>query len=188
MKKGLIVTALLVAYMATLAAKGDKPEKKADTKSEPVVLVVGLNENDLSSNYYGTDDIAKEVGTTTDSLAAVYTKAIFDNLNNSDKYHLKFISLNTLHNPKPSDYNNLIEKTGADYILALKKYEVNYKGEPYYTLLHMVNFDLYNKDSKSILEGQSYFDAETLQPVSKMEKQYRRMANKIALQAKKAIK
>ena len=170
---------------SVFAEKGDKPVKGEDS-ARPSVLVVGLENENIESNYYLTEDIAKNIHVQTDSLGKTLTEIIMENLQVSQKCDFNVVSVP--EQTSDNDLQNLIDTYHASYALLLKKYEVNYKGEPYYTLFHIVNYDLINENAQSISEGRSYFEISELVPVEQMDKEFKKMADKIALQASKAIR
>jgi hypothetical protein len=151
------------------------------------ILVLGLDKGDIQSNYYMIEDIAKGIHTSPDSVEIIYNEAIVDKLNTSEKSNFEFITIDESKIDK-NDLNKLFSNFNADYILSFEKYELNWKGEPYYILFNVINYNLYNRKSEAITSGQSYFDTPELQPLSQMDRKFQKMADRIALQTTKVLK
>ncbi|MGD2033628.1 MAG: hypothetical protein PVF73_01125 [Bacteroidales bacterium] len=186
MKRILFICILVNLIYLAEAKKGKEPSEIEGKDKTATILVLGLDKGDIQSNYYMTEDIARGIKTSLDSLEIAYNEALINKLNSSSKSNFNYVTINDINVDK-KNLNHLFTRSGADYILSFEKLEVNWKGEPYDILFNIIDFSLYDRDADSLVDGQSYYDVSELTPFSQIEKKLQRMADKIALQASKAI-
>lgn len=169
---------------ASPGKKNTKAEKDAET---PVILLFGLLESDISSNYYMNEDLAIRINTSGNKLEDILTQVITDNLAASSKCNFNIV-VNTTEWENQEDMKKLIDEANATYALKLNSYEVNWKGDPYYTIFHIVKFDLIDSDARKLTEGKSSFDFPDLIPVEDLDREYQKLADHIAIQTSRALK
>ncbi len=184
---------------------GNKPENtKKSVNTVPTLLVIGFEKSQLISNYYGTDYIAEKLGISSDSIHILLNRSIFKKLSSfqgikfnelSDEQlkeffyqHISYINgLNNSHEITVSElnideYKKMLEKKHSDYLLFISQYQINWSGEPFNTLIHLLNYTLFDKEMNKIYSGQLFFDSEEIESfitTKKAEKKTYQLAQKI---------
>ncbi len=184
---------------------GNKPENENNSvKTAPTVLVIGFEKSQLSSNYYGIDYLVDKFGISADSIHILFNRSIFKKLSSykgirfnelsdeqSKEYfyqHIKYNKgLNNSHEITVSDlnkdsYRKMLEKNHTEYLLFISQYQINWSGEPFNTLIHLLDYTLFDKDMNKIYSGQLFFDSEEIESMvatKKAEKKTYQLAQKI---------
>lgn len=184
---------------------GNKPEGENNSaKTAPSVLVIGFEKSKLNSNYYGIDYLADKFGISADSIHILFNRSIFKKLSSykgikfnelsdeqSKEYFYGHIDYNKgLNNSQEivfSDlnkdaYRKMLEKNHTEYLLFISQYQINWSGEPFNTLIHLLDYTLFDKDMNKIYSGQLFFDSEEIESIvatKKAEKKTYQLAQKI---------
>lgn len=186
---------------------GDKKSNSKDPKgSKKTVLIVGIKDGNLTSNYFMAEHIAERTSIAKDSLEEVFSREISKSLSKRDDSGFHFIRfeskkdkslLNKVQYKKEKDmmvsdlsqlndedYQQLLSQYNADYVLFLDQYYLKYEGGS--NLFHIFNYDIYNQNKKNIVSGKTFFNTAELLPLANYEKKYEKSGNKIIDQLQKA--
>jgi hypothetical protein len=189
MKKILSLIFIVMISALAIAEKGKDAVDSELNTGNPVVLVLGLENGDLISNYYMHTDIAERTGIKEDSIEAAYTSTLLSKLNENNKARLNFVPCEQPFSVATQEsVNTLLNKWDADYLLHINQYEINWMGEPYYTLHHIVNYELLNAKSRKLYSGKTSFSTAELVPLKALDKKHDKIAKKIVKQTLKATK
>ncbi|NJO69493.1 MAG: hypothetical protein HC830_09620 [Bacteroidetes bacterium] len=190
------------------------PEGDGDKKSNPgetgakvkTVLVIGLKEGNITSNYFMAENIAEKTALSKDSLEEAFSMEIIQGIKKIHGSGFNFVHLahdknsnvfldkvqyrydkemmvSDLSDLKDEDYQKLIKQHNAEYVLFLDHYFLKYEGGS--NLFHIYNYDVYNKNKKNIYSGKTFFNTPDLEPLANYQKKYEKSGNKIIDQLQK---
>jgi hypothetical protein len=193
--KILISTILLFSIFVTVAATSS-PKKL--NSNNPTILVVGFEKDNLTSNYYGNDYLSKQFGVSQDSLHLFYFTSIYEKLKSINPsiyqpiYNQKNLPefYNLYHQNTPTNSNesenrviaDMLELNNSDFLLYIKQYEVNWSGEPFNTIVHLMEYSLIDDKKNEVLNGQLFFNSESLDPIflqKRTERKLKQLSQKI---------
>jgi hypothetical protein len=195
MKTILSLSILLLIGVTTFA----KISPKSASVIAPSVLVVGFDNASLLSNYYGKDYLSEKIGVPADSIHYYYYSSIFEKLSSFGGPIYKgldniqglirvlpanqtgtTVSQNPNSGKLPNHFSELMKQYGSEYLLHFSQYQINWSGEPFNTIVHLVDYSLYDRNEKEILSGQIFFDSEDTSPFPAQKRAEKRMKQFIA--------
>lgn len=204
----LILSTLLysIAFASGINEGDTKTTGKDPKAAKKTVLIVGLKEGNITSNYYMTESIAEKTAISQDSLEEVFSREISESISRISDSDFNFVRLgkensskklldkvqyrydkemmvSDLTEMKDEDYMQLLKEYNADYVLFLDHYYLKYEGGS--NLFHMFNYHIYNKHKKGIISGKSFFNTPELLPLARYEKKFEKTGNKIIDQLNK---
>jgi hypothetical protein len=205
-KMKLVVLALLAIGLGSPVIGKDKPVKSDAGYNR--VLVIGFEATNFVSNYYMNEQIAENSGLTIDSLEFHYNSFLMDKLSKDSETALVLIpvdngkTLNNFYNC--IDYaksgkegsveikdelkiKSILDEYNANHILFIDKYELNWEGEPFNTLFHVINYSILNEDEGKVYSGHAYFNIEKITPLDEIGKKYTKQVKKIIAQTEKTV-
>jgi hypothetical protein len=202
---------MIIITLALLAGGPVAPVEKAPVASAPVnVLVVGLDQERIASNYYPGSLIAEITGIPEDSLATRFNRAIVDRLAGVTRGTARFIPLDgaalppgivahlryegeeesarsDLSRVDGADLSRLLDRFGADYLLVMSRYYMKKEEEPFPYLYHIFNYEVYDRHKSRLHEGRACFDTPALLPAPRLDKHYRDLASRVASRVNKLV-
>lgn len=199
----LIISFFLFGMHLASKAENITPDAKTP-KAKKNVLVIGLKEGGITSNYYNQDNIAEKTLITKDSLEETFSKLIIDKIKQSNNSEFNFITLENksssllnevqykyekemkvsdLSDFKDEDYQKLLKDYDAEYVIFLDNYYLKYEGGS--NLFHIFNYNIYNHDKINILSGKSFFNTPELMPLANYDKKYEKSGDRIVEQLQK---
>ncbi|NBC82852.1 MAG: hypothetical protein GVY19_05665 [Bacteroidetes bacterium] len=207
--KKVLLTIVVCFSVFVLHAKGtDKMEGESE-KTARTVLVVGFEKENLQSNYYNPSQIAEKTGIKEDSLHYQFSEAIIKHLHQHSNFRLVEVEdygnmsdfyrqVNytrddnevyvDLSSYDQGQYQKLLKKYDANYFLFINSYKLSWKGEPFNTVFHIMNYSVFNNEKEKMYEGVAYFDAAGLTSLDELDKKYDKEARQIASRVKRSIK
>lgn len=209
MKRFVQVSLILVAAMAPMLSFAKK-NKGTRAAAEPAnVLIVGLNDN-VKSNYYYDDLIAKEMGLDADSVDYSYNKIIAANISTvAPKSLCHFVSGSTpeidavagkisvdgegdecstsVAQVGDAEWKDIFEKNNADYVLVLNQHYLKRQVEPMRTVFYIISYSLFDKDKKEVHNGNQYFSLIDLVSLDKMKYLSRKSSSRIVAGIEKSL-
>jgi hypothetical protein len=199
---------LLVILPVILWARKEKSVSAEHPMTK--VLIIGFRDN-VKSNYYYNEVIARETGMQIDSIDHLYNAIIARNIARSTAYdRCQFISgthdqvydrlaekiavkgegescVSDLSGLSPGELQEVLEYADAQYLLVLNQHYLKWQYEPMRTVFHMVSYTLYDKDKKTIHTGSQYFTSMNLEPPERIIQLSRKSTAKIASGITKAL-
>jgi hypothetical protein len=199
-----VFTLLLLLAAATSRAGSDND---APTN----VLVVGLDRERVTSNYYPDGMIAEKIGLPLDSVAPYINRAIVARLAGTTRGAVRFIRLDDANGTREvtnharyegdaershgdlsrvarEDFNRLLDAFNADYLLVVSQYYMKKQDEPFPFLYHVINYEVYDRSKAKRYEGYAGFDTPDLLPAPQLDKHYRKIVDRMADRVCKVIK
>lgn len=184
---------------------GAKESKKGEggNYSAKQILIVGLHDN-VKSNYFYNGMIAEETGMQADSIDSAYNRIIAENIaaaspegpirflpathRQIDGEILNEIKVNgesedsyaDLSAVPAGEWQAVLEKVGADYLLILNQHYLKWQDQPLRTLFHIVSYTLVDKQKREICRGNNYFTCMNLENPDRLKKISRKSSSKIA--------
>lgn len=209
MKKFILSTILSVIFLGFITAGPDGETKVPGSEAKSAkrtVLIIGLKEGNLTSNYYMAANIAEKTSIAADSITEVFSREITQSITKNRNTRFEFVfaektkdnhnvlsqiqfkydkemMVSDLSELKDVDFHKLLDTYKADYILILDHYYLKYEGGS--NLFHLVNYDIYNRNKKNIVAGKTYFNTPELMPLANYEKKYEKTGSKILDQLNK---
>lgn len=96
-------------------------------------------------------------------------------------------SYSNLSSLPTSDLQEMLNNTGADYLLVINQHYLKWQETPLRTIFHIVSYSLFDKTKKEICRGNNYFTYMTLQNGEQIKKNSRKCSSKIADSISKAL-
>lgn len=196
MKKTLLFAVAAASFAINSIVEAHAEQTPGSAKR---VLVVGLNDN-VKSNYYYSDLIAREIGlASADSVAANYNQAIGANiveLGGASKVEFRFVNgaaiggdvrvdgdADVCHSDlgavPDEQFQKMMNDAGADYLLVLNRHYLKRQTRPMQTLFHFVSYSLFDSQRNDLMDGSSYFTSIELEKMSRIRKISRKLSSKI---------
>jgi hypothetical protein len=192
---------------ASVTPEGEPETSGPVAKTKKTVLVVGLKNGNITSNYYVPEIIAEKTAVDKDSLEDVFSRIIVESMNrsNENEFHIisikgnksknsflnkvnfkyeKELMVSDLSELSDSEFQNMMKQYNADYILILGHYYLKYEGGS--NLFHIIQYDVYNLNKKNIISDNAFFNTPELLPLANFEKKYTRSGSRIIDQLHKA--
>jgi hypothetical protein len=205
---GVLISFLLFVHVPEVSwGKKDKTENT--TQPAKQVLIVGLNDN-VKSNYYYDDLIAKETGLNADSIDHHYNRIIAGNIASSSPGNAyQFITANeqtclkvtekievkgegeectsNLNKVSQDELQQLLSNTHAEYLLVINQHYLKWQEKPMRTLFHIISYTVYNKQKQQVYNGNQFFTSMKLESPERISQISRKTSSKIASSVAKAL-
>ncbi len=203
-----LVLALIISSLAELTFGKEEPKKVTSDAGYNRVLVIGFETTNFVSNYYMNEQIAENSGLTIDSLEYFYNSYLLNQLSEDSETALVLIpvdngkTLNQFYNcidysktekegtieiKDAMQIKNILNEYNANHVLFIDKYELNWEGDPFNTLFHVINYSILNEDNGKIYSGKAYFNIEKITPLDEIGKKYTKQVKKIIAQTEKTV-
>jgi hypothetical protein len=182
---------ILITILSHACFAESSPEKV--NPSAPTILVIGFEKDNLTSNYYGDDYLSKQFGISEDSLHLYYFSSIFNKLKSINPLQYKNCNnkqnLTQFHNiinrtsaitensneSIGSQLSDLLDQHNSEFILYINQYQINWSGQPFNTIVHLMDYALFDRNNKEVLNGQMFFNSEEITPLFSQKKAERRI-------------
>jgi hypothetical protein len=210
MKKYIIPIIGLSFVLISFSGEKLAEEKNSPGKDRKRVLIIGFQQDKMTSNFYLKDDIASKTKVSPDSLESLYSQAIIDGFTNIVSKELEFIPcydnrivleihkhvrydlekdiiLTDLTMLDMNTYKDFLNRYNADYLLFINQYKLSRMGNPFNVVFHIINYNLFNDSHNRLYAGQTSFNMEKLIPLAELDVKYKKQAKKIIVQCEKAI-
>ncbi len=204
------ISAIIVFSIMSLSGlmAGDKSGGEQKVK----LVIVGINDLNFIHPDYSNTELANLNGIGQDEVLQFYNnimKASFevdmgdnvslDYLNsNLDEYgirlnyasrdkgmnHLLEVNLSDL---APDKLATFMESQNADYAIFITKYEINYEGDPYFSIKHAIDMELLDRSGKVILLEESSFLTDELKSYEETKEKYHKAVKKLHKKIDKKI-
>jgi hypothetical protein len=201
-----ICSAILLSPLASSPKDNVKTNGKNPRTAKRTVLIIGLKEENITSNYFMAENIAERTSLAKDSIGSAFSRMLSESIVNSGNPRFEFICclsnknnneilskvqykfdkdmlVSDLSGLKDSDYQDFLNSYNADYVIFLDHYFLKYLNGN--SLFHILNYDVYNRDKKNIIVGKTYFNSAELLPLVNYEKNYKKAGAKIVQQLDK---
>ncbi|MDR2414389.1 MAG: hypothetical protein LBD64_05335 [Odoribacteraceae bacterium] len=174
------------------------------------VLVIGLEREHVSSNYYPDQLIAEKISVPVDSLADYFNRAIVSRLPAESSGPARFIRddrICTRALPAGTRYEGeeegvhrdlsrvprdsltrLLDAFEADFLLLVSQYYMKQETEPFPYLYHIVNYEVYDRQKTKRYEGYVCFDTPDLLPAPRLDKYYKKIASRIVARVNRVVR
>jgi len=182
--------------MAAAAAKGH-------------VLIITAVDN-IKSNHYYDDYIAKEMGVAVDSLDYYFNGSVTRHLQSLHEGALEYTllpeadlsvvkddieisgeaesSVASVDKMSLEEYHSLLEKNKTEFLLVINQhYLKKMESGTMNTVFHIVSYTLFDKDKKQLNTSSLYYSTIKLDKPGKMESQLRKTAAKMASKLEKVV-
>lgn len=194
-----MIAGLLLTSAATTAAKAEKGH----------VLIIPAA-NNIKSNHYYDDYIAKEMGVAVDSLDYYFNGSVTRHLQALHDGDLEYTlvpetekiavtedieisgeaeaSVASVDKMSIDEYHTLLEKNKSEFLLVINQhYLKKMESGTMNTVFHIVSYTLFDKDKKQVNTSSLYYSTMKLDKPNKMESQLKKTASKIASKLEKAV-
>ena len=78
------------------------------------------------------------------------------------------------------EWQQTLEKSGAEYLLVLSRHYLKWQDEPMRTIFHIICYTLYDKDKKQVYTGNQYFTSMDLEAPKRLMQLSRKSSARIA--------
>ncbi len=210
MKKHIILIISLGFVLMSFSGKKLPEGKNSPGKDRKRVLIIGFQQDKMTSNFYLKDDIASRTKVSPDSLGSLYSQAIIDGFTSIISKELEFIPcydnsivqkihklvrydiekdivLTDLTMLDMNTYKNFLNRYNADYLLFINQYKLSWMGNPFNAVFHIIDYNLFNDFQNRLYAGQTSFNMEEIKPLAELDVKYKKQAKKIIVQCKKVI-
>ncbi|MDR0766195.1 MAG: hypothetical protein LBF09_04590 [Odoribacteraceae bacterium] len=204
MKRVLLVAVVVALSVATRASARDEGTPRAN------VLVIGLERESITSNYYHDRLIAEMIEVPVDSLAGYFNRAIVSRLPDASRGPARFIcreglsrrdvlpagtcyegeeerARGDLSRVSPDSLASLLDAFDADFLLLVSLYYMKQESEPFPYLFHIVNYEVYDHHKVKRYEGSARFHTTGLLPAPRLDKYYKKITSQIISQVNRVI-
>lgn len=173
------------------------------------VLIITAADN-IKSNHYYDDYIAKEMGVAVDSLDYYFNGSVTRHLQSLHEGVLEYTLLPETDLPAVKDdieisgeaegsvasvdkmsleeYHSLLEKNNTEFLLVINQhYLKKMESGTMNTVFHIVSYTLFDKDKKQLNTSSLYYSTIKLDKPNKMESQLKKTASKMASKLEKIV-
>lgn len=173
------------------------------------VLMVTAADN-IKSNHYYDDYIAREMGVKVDSLDYYFNGAVTRHLQSLHDSELEYVllpegeqaavkgdievsgeaesSVASVDKMSMETYHALLEKNHSRFLLVINQhYLKKMESGTMNTVFHIVSYTLFDEDKKPVSSSSLYYSTIKLEKPQKMESQLKKTAAKIASRVEKLI-
>lgn len=194
-----VVAGVAFISMTSMTAKAGKGH----------VLIITAADN-IKSNHYYDDYIAKEMGVAVDSLDYYFNGSVTRHLQSLHEGALEYTLLSETDLPAVKDdieisgeaegsvasvdkmsleeYHSLLEKNHTEFLLVINQhYLKKMESGTMNTVFHIVSYTLFDKDKKQLNTSSLYYSTIKLDKPNKMESQLKKTAAKMASKLEKAV-
>jgi hypothetical protein len=173
------------------------------------VLIITAADN-IKSNHYYDDYIAKEMGVSVDSLDYYFNGSVTRHLQSLHEGALEYTLLSESDQPSVKEdieisgeaegsvasvdkmsleeYHSLLEKNHTEFLLVINQhYLKKMESGTMNTVFHIVSYTLFDKDKKQLNTSSLYYSTIKLDKPNKMESQLKKTAAKMASKLEKVV-
>ncbi|WP_129020599.1 hypothetical protein [Edaphocola flava] len=173
------------------------------------VLIITAADN-IKSNHYYDDYIAKEMGVSVDSLDYYFNGSVTRHLQSLHEGALEYTLLSENDQPAVKEdieisgeaegsvasvdkmsleeYHSLLEKNHTEFLLVINQhYLKKMESGTMNTVFHIVSYTLFDKDKKQLNTSSLYYSTIKLDKPNKMESQLKKTAAKMASKLEKVV-
>lgn len=173
------------------------------------VLIITAADN-IKSNHYYDDYIAKEMGVSVDSLDYYFNGSVTRHLQSLHEGALEYTLLSENDQPAVKEdieisgeaegsvasvdkmsleeYHSLLEKNHTEFLLVINQhYLKKMESGTMNTVFHIISYTLFDKDKKQLNTSSLYYSTIKLDKPNKMESQLKKTAAKMASKLEKVV-
>ncbi len=210
MKKYMIPIIGLSLVLVSFSGEKLPEDETSPGKNRKRVLIIGFQQDKMTSNFYLKDDIASKTKISPDSLESLYSQAIIDGFTSIASKELEFIPcydnrivleihkqvrydlkkdivLTDITMMDMNTYKDFLNRYNADYLLFINQYKFSWMGNPFNAVFHIINYNLFNDSQNRLYAGQTSFNMEKIKPLAELDGKYKKQAKKIIVQCEKAV-
>ena len=210
MRKIVLILSLVALTLSNVFAE-KKNEVKEYSNSTDVIRVafLGVDINNLRSNYLGDDVIAEKFSADEDSINVAFNQDFFEALrkNGSKKGKYDFVYCCHTNNKNfldritykeegdemysdiseitQEDFNAVIDNAHADFMVLIDQYYIKKEGYPYHNYSHIINYSVFNKDKIKVSKGCYRFTSIEMEKLDDYSKQFMKAADKLVAKIEK---
>ncbi len=205
----IFISLLIVITVFSSFSHPDKKDKSKELKEGSKVLVLSFGDQ-FQSNYYPKSMIADKANLGLGEFSSFINEKFINSFTviNNSKITYVTVEENEVNNIRKlirlkgedeeiytdismvsdKDYDELMKQYNADYLMVFSQYYLKWQEEPFNTLFHIFNFNIYTQDKKEVYEGKSYFNTFSLNEINNIDKLFEKNIKKNASTFERAIK
>lgn len=183
--------------------------KKDEVEVKQNVLIISAT-NNIKSNHYYDDLIAKEIGVQVDSLDFYFNGEVKRNLIANEPSKMHFVTtisnedlalLNqqleiigegesseaSIDHISLTSYQTMLNKANTNYLLVINQHYLKKIDETMNTVYHIISYTLFDKDKQKVNSATQYYATMKLENVKVMVPLIKKTTSKIALKLNKSM-
>ncbi len=203
MKKTTIFLTILL-FAGTLVCEARSGSKSSPDKNGTVrIAFLGIDRENLRSNYYTSDVIAGKMDTTEEAIDQAFNTSFFIALESACTRNNKIAAIfsccedaytvleaveyveegdeirSNLSVVPQASVEVLLEKTTADYLVLIDQYYIKKEGYPYNNISHIIGYSVYDENREVVSRGRHHFTSLDIDNLNRYNKQFSKVANKM---------